>query len=383
MAVYVLVFLVRWFSMNIADRCFVQGHRRAVMGCAGLAVLFPALVAGFRDISVGTDTQGYILNIFSETMAIGAHPFEIYRSFEGEYQVGYIFLAQVGRLIPDIHAFLFAVALTTFGIAAAALRMFEPRSSASAYLVYLLINFNASMNNSRQAITVSFGLLVGVALIKQRRRTAIGGLIGGFLFHKSGVILLAYLPIYWITEWRRGQHASGERRITVLRATCTGACLLVVAAMVLEFRSLGPALLSAVGLSDEYGIYLDEYRSGTPSALVVGQLVYVVASAVERKHPRGGLFIHACVICGTMSFFLMGISVYLYRVSTYFTSITALVIANLYVQRVSDKDGERISYLALARWVLVLVTWALWYIQIVMWNNHGTFPYSSELLGIG
>lgn len=382
MVVYVVALVASWFLMKIADRYFVLGRGWVVTGFAGLAVVVPSLVAGLRDVSVGTDTQGYVLNIFSETMAIGAHPLEIYSSFDGEYQIGYIILAQVGRLIPDIHAFLFVVALTTFGTAAVALRLFEPRFSANGYLVYLLMNLNSSMNNSRQAIAVSFGLLVGSALVKRHRRMVACGLIGGFLFHKSGVILLAYLPIYWITEWRRYQDLSGRRRITFFRAILTAVCLLLTTVVVLDFRALGPALLSATGLSEEYGIYLDEYRSGTPVALVAGQLLYIAASAVERKHPRGGLFLHVGVICGTVIFYLTGISVYLYRVSTYFTSIIALVVANLDGEDEPRKDGVWMPYCRQARWAILLTTWVLWYVQIVMWNNHGTYPYSSEILGL-
>ncbi|WP_260289163.1 EpsG family protein [Propionibacterium freudenreichii] len=411
MMIYIVVFLSGYLFMNFSDIARVRNNGVASGISAIIAVLIPALVSGLRDPTVGTDTQGYMYDIFAETVAERRGPIAIYNAFGGDYQLGYVSLAQVSRLMPTFNAFLFITAFLTFGVAATALKLFSARHAAVSYLVYLLLTFNQSMNNSRQSVAVSFGLLLAVALLRRKRVVGILALAGAYLFHKTGLILLAYLPIYCITEWRRRYRPVEQSRTNFWRNLLILGSIVSMVGVVIEFQLLGPRLLSVLGFEQDYGVYLESYRAGVPIYLAVGQGVFVIFAYHCRRLGRGGYFLLLAVTYGGIMFFLTDISVYMYRVSMYFTTLLTLACANTYMEgslETTSPGGDPLAsshthvhatfsgsepFLSrhvrkrnggiFGRELVVLVCAALWYIQIVVWDNHGTYPYTSSILGIG
>lgn len=400
MSIYVAVFILAWLFMKFAESLHGRQSRIGAALCILIAVLIPSIVAGMRDVSIGTDTQGYVTKIFNSTVASGGSASQIYHSFGGTYQIAYVALAQIGHVIPDIHAFLFVVALVTFGVAAIAFNVFDRAHMAVPYLVYLLLNFNQSMNNSRQSVAISFGLLAAAALLRKRRVLMIVALVLAFLFHKSAIVLLSYIPIYLITEWGRDYESNTRQRPSMFRGMMITLSVVAMVGMVVEFQALGPKLLSVLGMEQEYGQYLTQYRAGVSRHIAEGNVALFLLVFLLRKRRRGGNFLALGTLYGVIVYFLTGISVYMYRVSIYFTCFPAMVCANSYLRSQQRKDalaqaeldGEdprnvplpsAFSWETLGRWLVVIVSALLWYLQIVIYKNNATYPYTSQILGIG
>ncbi len=352
------------------------GRRPEASVIIGLGVLIPAILAGLRDVSIGTDTKYYVTDIFELTVSSHKDALGIYSAFDGTYDFGYVALAQIGRIIPDIHAFLFATSAATLGVAALALILFDSRHVAFPFLIFLLTYFNASLNTARQSIALSFALLAAAALVRRKPVFAILAIALAFVFHRTAAVVLIFLPLYWISESWKGSDDHRQplplQRV-LLMLVVLGSLVLLVS----QFTELAGPALDKLGLDQSYGAYLETYRNGVPLAVLLGQLSYLAFAFIWRRRYPGGRFMALGLASGTILVFLTQISVYLYRVSDYFLVLVVLASGGISGLDEGGSKGRR-----LLQWGLLTVAALLWFQRIIVWNNHETFPYTSLILGL-
>lgn len=377
---YLTMFLCAWICAVIAQTQF--RHGRTILGRVWVVVAAvpPAILAGFRDESIGTDTAGYVATIFARTASSGGDILEIYHGFNGKYEPGYLALAQVVHYFPTLQAFLLIIAAVTNLTVVSALAWFAPKSFASAYLAYHLVYFCESLNASRQGVALSFALLFAVSMVKHARLVAVAALCIAVSMHYSSLVIVALVLIFYVVrEDRReiGVHSGPWRRLL------TVGVMVVPVVVVLWFEQLAPWALDLLGADERYGAYLGAERltTGIPVLIAVTQIGLAILCVGLMKRYVGGRFVALSVFYGSVLFSLTGYSQYLWRVGEYLVAMFLLGITCLegIAAEYAPQGGMTIR---LVRLGVLSVLFAQWVVLVVLWGNHGVYPYASQLLGV-
>ena len=118
--------------------------------------------------------------------------------------------------------------------------------------------------------------------------------------------------------------------------------------------------------------------------MIVAYLVVLGILWIERDLVIEGRFTALSFLYGIVMYLLVSYSEHLWRFGTYFMYPLILGVVGLapaersragYLLRVVDRE-----FVAIA--ALILIAFALWYVQIVVWGNHDTLPYVSDILGV-
>jgi len=167
-----------------------------------LSVLIPAMLSGYRDLTVGIDVLMYGLPTFDNVYWIdGLRAFWEEKTSE-KLEVGYVFFNWLVRRSTDNFGwFLFwqqLFALTFVQIACWRLR--DRLNAPLLYTIYLVYYFCISMCHLRQMLAVALVMAAfSYAIEKQWRKYAIWLFIA-MLFHRSAVIMFIIYPIARYTD---------------------------------------------------------------------------------------------------------------------------------------------------------------------------------------
>lgn len=377
----------------VASGCAFLGSRRGnpdgPLGPAKalaliLAILLPAAVAGARASSVGTDTSGYGVQLFDA--AVGNRSFVGFLADHSDgYEVGYLALCYLSARLGGFHVLLFLTELLTVGIVVVALcTYFKGEGLAAGYLAYLLVHFNESLNMMRQSLAMAIVLLAATQLLRGRVVRYVACVAVAALFHVSALIALGYLAIWWIGSCVSFGEDRGLRDLRVMDILAVASVVVAPAVLVLRFRSL-PGLLDADGFGEsKYAIYLVDSSNGVSIPIATGLWMLAIISCVLARTFRNGLVISLSMVIGSMLYLLTGLSQHLWRVSSYFTLISCILVGELFDDRSSAETlwrgsaPRRIAFRGPALVLCLSILGAMWYAEIVVWNNHDTLPYTTD-----
>jgi len=183
-----------WLGQNIK-----QGQnewfRRFIYG---IALLIPAVFAGVRDLSVGTDVLFYGYPTFKEACTIpNAESFSaMYDDWLG---TGFLLLNfAISHITDNYHVFLFLfaslqISFVFFGI-------YKWRDKFPIWLgmfAFYTFFFNQTLNQMRQTLALAIAFL-GIKYIFERKLLYfVFWIFLGSLFHKSVLFALVFYPLFW------------------------------------------------------------------------------------------------------------------------------------------------------------------------------------------
>lgn len=166
----------------------------------GLALLLPAILAGIRDLSVGTDVLVYAYPVFKD--AYYAPDFGALLYQWQRIEIGYLWLNYVVSGITSSHnVFLGLIMFIEVLFVFLMLRQWKNKIPLwLGMLVFYFIFFNSSLNLMRQSLALSIAFL-GIQQLLGRNffRFAFWVLLGA-MFHKSALLLLLYYPFWTFTN---------------------------------------------------------------------------------------------------------------------------------------------------------------------------------------
>jgi hypothetical protein len=183
-----------WFGQNIRHgqselfRWFIYG----------IALLIPVVLAGVRDLSVGTDVLFYSYPAFKEACTVPS-----VEGFSALYDdwlgAGFLWLNfAISHITHNYHIFLFLLMLLQilfvfFGI-------YKWRDKFPIWLgmfAFYTFFFNQSLNQMRQTLALSI-VFFGIKYIFERKFFYFAfWVFAGFLFHKSVLFALFFYPLFW------------------------------------------------------------------------------------------------------------------------------------------------------------------------------------------
>lgn len=384
MILYLSTFALAAICASIAtalQRCEQRAWGFVLLGCA---VLIPSLVAGLRSTSVGTDTSGYVVELYDAAGSASSLS-SFFDDQLARFEPLFLLLVYCGvNMFGSIEALLFFIELFNCIVVVAALYITgKGRGLSLGYLLYLLLHFNESLNVARQSLAMGI-LLLALAFLYQRRfvRYAVC-LLCGIGFHLSAVIGLMYLPILRLIDMLTFDRKHIVHMKPARALALTGMVALPVV-FSMSFASV-MSLAEALGIvPDRFTIYLTSGGTALPQSLIVAYLVVLGILWIERDLVIEGRFTALSFLYGIVMYLLVSYSEHLWRFGTYFMYPLILGVVGLapaersragYLLRVVDREFVAIV-------ALILIAFALWYVQIVVWGNHDTLPYVSDILGV-
>lgn len=352
------------------------------------SVFVPAIVAGAREASVGTDTSAYVYKLFSEALR-HAEIESFLGANSGSYEIGYLITTYYSaKLTENFQFLLFINQLIMLAPVVLALIMYQKGEGAGgAYLVYLLLFFGESLNMARQSMALSILFLGIVYLLNSNNVKYLICVAIAALFHISAVIGLSYWFIFRISIYETNKSV---RLINyqVSRIVLTTLLLLAPVVLILAFTQLAGYFQYFKFISNKLSLYLDSSGSRVSPMQLGAYLCICLIAFGLRRQSESGRFLLICSIYAAILMSLVSLSQYFWRFTSFFLYTVPLLMFR--EKGYADKNGINIRYrilnsniaLSASRIGLVIIALLLWYVQIVVWGNHDVYPYTSSILGI-
>lgn len=201
-----------------------------------LAATAMIILGGFRDETVGTDTENYV-TLFSNN-------YELSQLGELPYEYGFsVFVWAIRRLSESYAWYLLLSAALVVGCFSVAIFR-NCKNYPVAYFVLLTAGFYTySFNTARQGIALAIFSLAIRSMFKEKVFNYFLLIAIAALFHVSA---LAALPIYWVSKVRKVRTRN----------------LLLVATLIVLLLCGGFFLRGAFSLSDKYEVYAEASAGG-------------------------------------------------------------------------------------------------------------------------
>lgn len=334
-----------------------------------LSLIPPVMIAGARDISVGTDTYNYY-GIFRR--ALSCHSFSEMLSMS-DMEIGFQFYAYLCSRItsePFIY-FGFMQVLTLVPIYKS---IIESNNSISFGLfIYYFLFYNMSLNISRQSIAVSFVLLAMVYLLKGNKKSYIIYSLLAVLFHKTAILSFLMYGIYYFC----GKYDI-KRQMYIYILTMV--CFIAAVYIILTYTNI---LNYIIGQREVYSNYIKEV--GESSVSKSSLIMYVIFSFLiylpaKKTRNIASNYVFVLSILSTLMLFLSVISPPFGRLGIYFTICYVIsipyVLSNSIIRITYKKSIIAVIY----KLFVIALIFIMWYFSIIMKGSHETYPYMSEII---
>lgn len=166
----------------------------------GAALLFPAILAGLRDVSVGTDMLVYGVPIFNS--AVSANSLSDLVQTWDRIELGYLWLNFFVASITKSHNYFFFLImfLEVFFVFLSLIRWRKTVPVWLGMLIFYLLFYNDSLNLIRQYLALSIGFYGIQFIVVRKYFISIFWIVLASQFHSSVWILLMYFPLFWFAN---------------------------------------------------------------------------------------------------------------------------------------------------------------------------------------
>ena len=206
MWIYLICFFSSILLLYISNKIKFNLYKRIIII---IALLLPCILAGVRSLVVGTDVNVYVTPMYIN--ASNSNSFldflnskiQLTRSAK-DFEIGFTTMIYIiTHYFHDIHIILFVIELLIIFPLYFGIKKIKPLENQMWYvmLVYYCLFYNQGLNAMRQFISISF-CIYGICSILAKERNAIikyiFSLIIAFSFHKSSIISLTLILIYYV-----------------------------------------------------------------------------------------------------------------------------------------------------------------------------------------
>ncbi len=326
-----------------------------------ISLLVPCIIAGARDITVGTDVRGYVLRLSN---VVSSSPNIIHYLTNAKSDFLFSILVYIGFITRDFNVLLFfielAVALPIYLYAYLERDKFPFTIT---ILLFLLTMYCLSLSMMRQSISIAICILSYHFIEKKEYKKSILLIIVASLFHKTGIIFITFLFMF------RMFNNNSKKGLTNM--------MYVVLSVALLFL-ISPFIDKIIG-SSMYSNYLTYHENfkGFSILSLVKKLFFVVLwlfCVLKSKDKEDsnlawfGLYLSIIsLFCVYESFTYSGMG----RIGYYFTDLSNFIIIREIIKRFKQK---------------YLVTMLLLFVFVFLWWNmtcvpndpSSVYPYTSS-----
>lgn len=366
---YLVAFFLTTVFAYIAGRC-----RGSLAVFFFVLTLLPlCILAGFRDLSVGTDTSGYGHFMYAQALDLSLRDYIGFYPSESLYAV---FVWVVSNVFKSEQAYFFIVQLLISACIFSAAFRASDRYAWIGILAYCLLFYTFSLNLMRQVVAVSIVVFAYRYIERQKPLVfvALCALAAGC--HQTALLGILVYPLTALQY--RFDIGSLRRNSFFIRAL-----LLVFVLLVAAFVGMNLELLAGMKESYSYQVSNKGKTSIDKMQIFLFVLMFVpvfLLSRLRKKGPSncadGGEPLGFVLFSGMVLYHLIYVSPELFRISLYFLMFLPAYLPRAFSSATPtlerDLLGMLFSFSALY----------YWYYFFMFWNSGGTYPYSSVLLGI-
>lgn len=376
MVVYLFVFV---FSLVIIYLFFEKKNLKGWQMLLGgfIALLFPILLAAFRDIEVGTDLSYYALPIWSDATAWAHKEADLELRWDG-IEKSYLWINFVcAKISIDIAFFLFVIqCLIIVPVFIAAIRLRKYVSPVFVMFIYYFTIYNETLNMIRQSLAVSMSLLAFSYLITSKKRVAYSLYFITMLLHGSAIVgLLIPITHLILTKYKLSRKQISF--IMVCAFFALGVVVLYAEQLMIFGMSHGLIDVKYMAYTSGEGMFTARLNK---SAILYDIIIFVFVFFTYKCNKTNTLLILFLVISLMSVLFDMTglVTSYLSRMAKYPQIISILTIPYIFKQ-IQKKQFN--GYYAILPYYKILVV-IFWFFTYIISNNGETYPYSSKILGI-
>lgn len=370
MSTYVFLFCISPFLMMIAKKMNKQNVFRSI--CILFALLIPCIIAGCRNLTVGTDVSVYVNYQFNK--ALKAEKMFLFLNENGDklYALLTYFIA---KTFGNIHVLLFVIQLINI-IPIYILIKDENVSLPMAFFIYLSFIYLKSFNLVRQFLAISFTILAFVSLKNNKYFLTVCWMIIAYFFHSSSIIMLLVFYLYKIS--------GKDSKDTISFFTVLMYCLIisfVFFPVFIRFVRTIPMFSNITTLMnssyENNFIRIDKIDTFFRIfwILLIGYLnkKYLLSKKIDNYS-----FYYRLMIIDLIFYSYNIFISYAERISFYFGPIAYILLIPQLI-KVLKKDNK--NYFIFNCFIFV-VFFAYFYLKYIYQNAGGVNPYTSVILGI-
>lgn len=326
-----------------------------------ISLLIPCVIAGARDITVGTDVRGYVLRLSN---VVSSSPNFIHYLMNANSDIFFSILVYIGYFSKNFNVLLFFIELAVaLPIYLYAYLEKDKIPFTVNILVFLLTMYCLSLSMMRQSIAMSICILSFHFIEKKNYNKSIFLIIISLLFHKTGFVFFAIFITYYLFN-RKDKNSLSKLLYLVLEVTA----LLLVSPFI--DKIIGSTMYSS------YLSYYENFRGFSIMSLLkkllfVGLWGFCILSSRNKSDYEISWF-GLCIsiislFCVYESFTYSGMG----RIGYYFSNLSSILIVREFAKKFKQK---RIIMI-----VLLIGYSILWWNMTYVINDPASiYPYTSS-----
>lgn len=374
MLIYLFVFSASCFFIYIAEN--LKGNIKYFLYF--LSILIPSLLAGMRDLTIGTDVLNYAYPI--HVVACNSNNFFSYLSNPdlAKFEKGYLTFAYItAKLDKDIFLNLFLTEFLTascFLIGLIHFKKKRPISISLGMLIFYLLFFNPFLNAIRQGIAMGLVFIDFIFLIKRRWITYVFIICIAMLFHVTAFFGFIPLIVYLAVSRKKFENKelvlNTEKKKVLNKAFINSIIIICIT----EIIALSPTLLQSffnkIGLVQISSFYLSQDHSFSLSHLAM-KIPYLMILGLQWKYLKKTKLRYFYLTMTLIDFCIaqiVGTSTYGFRIEWYSTMYYVYSLPD----EINAGSRARKNTLEILFIAYLLVSW---YVMFAVRGYHHTIPY--------
>ena len=339
--------------------------------CIAAGLLLPALLAGLRDSSIGTDVELYGNYWFTYA---GKYRFISYMKMAAEQSIGLVYALInyfVSMVTGDVKVFYFILSLIETILVYLGIREFRDKISvAFGMLCYYTIFYNNTLNLLRQMLAVTIVCFSYRFLVKEQYFT-FGVLAVLAILSHSSAVFVPLLLLVWI--YLKKNKAKSDIYFSNI------IMFVVIAFVMLAYKPFLKLMISYHVLPNRFLTYMEEtvvggrlIRLGFWAILSV--FSYIAFRQMINYDSRNKFFISCITISLAFSIVMFMGNVYAIRMAYYFDGAAIILIPMIpKIYKLQIDNVGKMKYLPYIILGALLVV--RWYLEYVRSLNGATYPY--------
>lgn len=363
---YIVAFSISLIGIYLANLAYKNKWLFCFFSIIGL--LPPILIAGFRDHTVGADTDFYILPIFYQATSYFTNVKEL---IEANPNTDFLYLYYtwfVTRLTQDSYIYLSLNHILIFlPLYITAYKLRKYLSPVVFFLLYYLIFYQESLSIVRQSIAISFSMLAFVFYLERKLKLYFCLMAIAFGFHSTVIITLLYpLVLKYLEKYPLNENNKKYSFFIILGVF-----------VVINLNYLLMFLINAGVLNMKYLIYTaqsDTFKGGLGVTNFIIKIVIIFFIYCFRKKHKSSIFYDFAFVLSILDliFCLCALLVEpLDRFSLYPRLMSCITLPVLF--NVCQK--EKLYSLVRLKYILVCLLCFFWYYVYIQGDYDSTSDY--------
>ena len=361
-----LIYITTILSSLLITYIYGRTHKKMGFFRICLCLFIPSLIAGVRDVTVGTDTWFYAEGYFYDV--VHSIDFTEFINNIGRFEIGYgLINFVVAQFSSDLNALLFTIQFLTLFFVFKAMQNTETKMIAFSMMIYFFMFYNISLNLIRQTLAMTCFLYALVIWDKNHKNyLAYILLLLSFSFHKS--VILA-IPIVLFCKY-----------IVLSRSRFKWVCIILVCTfsiIALSYIDYFINILVTVSpLFENFIYYTTDYSSrGSNISEIFLRIIFLSFALLTlssgKIDKKAGESYMLLIFFEIVFLWAGSISQWVYRLAYYFSIIHVVYLPMM----ISTYKYKTVYKLAIIIPIIII-----WYWLFIDHNVGATIPYKSKIL---